>query len=553
MDLLDSATLQRLQNLGSPWQGLACSPVLIFSPDSRRLTYSGRSAHRDEPHGPYVLFGPQVLIVTWDLQTGGVVSAIKRERSCREKSGELCITYSRDGEMVSTLSRLDTGGVIISIFDVVSGVHTHDVHCPLLDGSRVYCIWTHGDSVRFATAEPKRIIVWEVGFALGATSTQVETLPGPDNLNEIGQFKFFPASYRAGFLYSTRILVWDTRNSQPMLRHRDIDPCLPITFSSDGRFLACSTVGSGIYLWKETPTGYILYGKLPPYGEPLLSPDGGSIIIFGGHMVRLWHTDSFTSGTSIQPPRQIGKFVLDFLPDKSLAVVARQRDDTTTVLDLKSGVPRLTIKAPMEVYGLRLIGETLVVLGEEKAITWTLPEGTFLPDARMNVEDSTQTIDFYNVDRGAVFDASISSDLQYVALAKQDIEDEAEYLEVYCTTTGRNLHVEVWVLALWFTPGGHDIWCAADIEANVFTVAEGALDHTRSVVNIEDGSLGCPWGSSRGYRVTSDGWTLGPNGKRLLMLPPPWQSGASRRAWSGQFLALLHAALPEPVIIEFEL
>jgi len=59
VDILDSATLQRLQSLGSPWERFACSAVLIFSPDSRMLTYSGSSAHRTEPQAPYMLFDPE--------------------------------------------------------------------------------------------------------------------------------------------------------------------------------------------------------------------------------------------------------------------------------------------------------------------------------------------------------------------------------------------------------------------------------------------------------------------------------------------------------------
>ena len=38
----------------------------------------------------------------------------------------------------------------------------------------------------------------------------------------------------------------------------------------------------------------------------------------------------------------------------------------------------------------------------------------------------------------------------------------------------------------------------------------------------------------------------------LLQLPPPWQSCAVLRVWKGQFLALLHGRLSEPVILELD-
>ena len=50
----------------------------------------------------------------------------------------------------------------------------------------------------------------------------------------------------------------------------------------------------------------------------------------------------------------------------------------------------------------------------------------------------------------------------------------------------------------------------------------------------------------------NDQWILSPDGKLLLMLPPPWQSSALQRVWKGQFLVLLHGRLSEPVILKLE-
>ena len=521
------------------------------------LTYCGRSAHRPGPHTPYLLFDPETLVVTWDLQTGGVVSAIEHKRSSHEKAEEPCITYSMEGK-VAILSRLDPVGAIISIFDVVAGIYMHDVNCPQLGGSRLYHIWTHGESIRFVTAKPTRIAIWEVGFALGAVSTEVETLPGPHNLSGMVHFWFLPVSCQAVFVHCNQILVWDARNSKYLLRKRDIDPRHAITSFSDGHFFACSIAGSGVYLWKDSPAGYMDLGKLSPDAQfhiPLLSPNGGSIITCCGHMVRLWHTGDFTAdppSAMDQLPWQNGKFVLDFLPDESLAVFARQEDHTVTVLDLKSGVPCFTIYTSMQVYGLKLIGNTVVVMGDEKAVTWNLQEGNPPPGSQMNVEESTRTINYGKVHNSATIAASISHDFEYIALASSNMDTEEEFLDVYCVSTGLSLRITAWVLAMWFGPEGHNIWCASDTGVKVFTITQDPLDQTETVVDIGSESWGCPWESACGYKVTNDGWIFGLDGKRLLMLPPPWQTGAARRVWNGKFLALLHATLPEPVIIELE-
>ena len=60
-----------------------------------------------------------------------------------------------------------------------------------------------------------------------------------------------------------------------------------------------------------------------------------------------------------------------------------------------------------------------------------------------------------------------------------------------------------------------------------------------------------PWESSRGYRVTDDGWILSPTQKRLLWLPYRWRSTEDQRRWGGRFLGLLLHELPEVVILEF--
>jgi hypothetical protein len=78
------------------------------------------------------------------------------------------------------------------------------------------------------------------------------------------------------------------------------------------------------------------------------------------------------------------------------------------------------------------------------------------------------------------------------------------------------------------------------------------LEQLEHAVEVKHPPEEYPWSSSCGYQVTDDWWILAPDGKRLLMLPPPWRSHAVRRVWKGQFLALLYEGLSEPVILELE-
>lgn len=104
-----------------------------------------------------------------------------------------------------------------------------------------------------------------------------------------------------------------------------------------------------------------------------------------------------------------------------------------------------------------------------------------------------------------------------------------------------------------FSPDGCDIWCVFGHGRAIARRVGGEWkEHPKWISDIENPPEGYPWGSSQ-YRVTDDWWVLGPDGKRLLLLSPPWQSAdAVHRVWKGQFLALLHGGLLEPVILNLE-
>ena len=563
--VLDPATLQRLQSFEfSPGMSQR-SEVLAFSPDSRTLTSFIR--------GHYLPFTGG-FVVSWDLQTGGVVSAIEWKGPQDAQAGNAHITYSKNGKMVAVLPQYKSF-TTISIYDIVVGVHLHDVDLGTRKNQKLpsgallaYTIWTHGESLRFATPEPTGITIWQVGFTPGATPTEVETVSIPDNAVDTFVFKpreqkdllqtqFNPASCRLAFVSGTErtLRVWDGRVSKFLLEHRGTRFDL-ITFSPDGRFFACTIPQTEVCLWKESPTGYSPFRKLTPNTRfPTLhfSPNSESIITSHGSTIQLWHTksSSVTFSTPTPPPQDTGKYLLAFLPDRSSAVIARRKDKTVTVLDLESGDLLLTIETSIEIYGLRPIENTIVVIGDEKAITWSLPAGDFLPDARMSVEDSTRTINFRDVDDSLVFATSISPDSRYIALAGYC--DEEEFLDIYCPSAGWKIRGDGRGFELWFAPDGHEIWCATDNEAKVFAITQDALNYTRTVADIGDGLLGCPWGPSRGYKVTHDGWVLGAGGERLLMLPSLWKSPFKvDRVWNGKFLAIVHDELPVPVILELE-
>ena len=258
---------------------------------------------------------------------------------------------------------------------------------------------------------------------------------------------------------------------------------------------------------------------------------------------------------------------MEFHPNMPLGIVVRQGDNVVTILDLNSGVLQLTIDTGMEVYGLRVTEDTVVVIGREEVVTWNLPGGSTHPDARMEIKDGTKTITLTPHFGGKVVAASISPDLIYIA--RVEARRGSYRLSIYGSSPDRHR----WGLfrsstkryrdftgcivkgnKLWFAPDERNIFVADGNEGAVVEIGRNRSVVSTPVANIDSSEhplWRLPWSPPRGHRVTDDGWILGLDGRRLLLLPPPWRSSAAQRVWSGQFLALLHE-LPEAVILELE-
>ena len=560
VDVLDSATLQRLQTLESSQDVPTTWRVLAFSPDSRILTCcSGRCSNSldEEPS-----------VVSWDLQTGGVANVVRLQPKfvCPMTRS---ITYSVDGKIAGVLYHHWTNpkNSTISVIDVASGtlMHSH-----LLENATPLSkhIWTYGTSLRFATVDAMAITIWEVAFTSSATPTKVKIFPSPVDFNgkRPEDAQLHPTTYRLAFVSQQRILVWDVQNSRYLLESADAEFSPKMSFSSDGRFFTCATKGSKVYLWKETSAGYILHGILVPNTEeptPLLARNGKSILAFGGCTIQLWHTKSLTTpppSILTQAPRRDDRFIVEFSSDDMFAVVAEKRDNTVTVLNLKFGVPWLTIDTSMNIFGLGVIGNAVVVIGIPKVIAWNLPAGDCVSHGRVGLEGSSWTIDLEVNPSGVnlgdsipfVDSASISSNSRHIALKCYTC------LFIFNGSTGEcvggiyNVPVPD---GFCLSPDGCEVWSLSkDGGARAWRVGsrQEVLKRLMDEVDMEHPPEGYPWVSSRGYRVTDDWWILGPDGRRLLMLPPPWQSYAVQRVWKGRFLALLHGGLSEPVILEFE-
>jgi len=528
---------------------------LIFSLDGRLLTSS-------------VSCEAGRKLISWDLQTGVVVSAISAERGHYPGS----IAYSACGTIFGAISygSDDSNDATVNTYNVLSGTH---ICSHLVEGPVKGEIQAHGECLRFTTMTPGSITTWEAGFASTHAPTKVEILPVPDGCHDLQSLLVHPTLPRLALICEQRVRVWDTQHSKFLLDFAHGGFSNAMSFSPDGRFFASSGVTpegifTGIYQWKESHTSYVPHQRLIPdssTARPLISPNGRTVIMFGSTAIQLWHTTESTTSRSIvlaQTSRSNGRyFVLGFSPDEALAAVVREGDKTITVLDLKSGVPRLTIDAGMEVYGLGFTGSNVVAIGEGEIVTWDLPAGDHVLDLRANITDSIRTVtfDYHRHHIGQPYlDILTSPDLHHVAIVRS-ASFNSSYLGLYDVRTGQHLQTVTHdhsIYTPWFTPDGREVWYVRGdggldgwkiVEDSKSDVTE--LEHLGSTEHQPDGP---PSRSSRGYQITDDQWILSPSGKRLFWLPPQWRGLNMKQVWGKRFLALLGGKLPEAVILELE-
>ena len=541
-EVRDAVTLERLHSFIHP---ASYNGWISFSPDGRSLT------RIDEDNGS----------TTWDLQTGGQISATPSTlRAC--ETLYFSSTYSTDCEIGAFAyrdSKNNDAITGISAYDLISGTHIYSHRAT--EGRIVAPIWTHGGFLRFATVKPGSITIWEAGFTSDHTLAEIESLPAPDDVDHWkNQHLFLPTLSRLAFILRDAVLIWDARDSKFLLNFVGDHWFLiwGLSFSSDGHFFACHATAGQVYLWKESPTGYVLHQKLatgPGYGyiqsKPFLSPDGELIITSNTHTTELWRTTDLIDPPSSIPPRPTGEtnFVLAFSPDKSFVASGRLRENIATIIDLKSGDLRLIVDTGMEICGLGVTAETVIIVGEGKIITWDLPVDDCVLDARVNIHDSVQTIvfDYLPARREMAISASISPDFNHLVI----VRGGGSGLDIYDMSAGKHVvGVTVSVSQAWFTRDGREVWCQFGGQK---IIRGGGSDIIGlELLQRDDApSGGYLWDSSHGHEVTDDGWILDSRKKRVMWLPHHWRSVyKNHQRWDGQFLALFNPGLPEPVIIE---
>ena len=523
--ILDAVTLEQLYTMHRKrrtWTRGA------FSPDSCLLTICSESG----------------FIVTWDLQTGGLISDIFIK--CTGWCGS--ISYSKCGTMIGCLFHQK-----IVICNVISGTHifSYSFQQPIVE-----IIWAHGRCLQFAIAESRSIIIYELNFTSSHVPTRVSSLSTPDNFSTEG-LVLLPALSRLAFLSQGRVLVWDAQYHNLLLDSVDIQNLICISFSADGRFLVCATGDLELYSWEETLDGYLLHQKFISgnrRGWPSMSPNGHSMISVQGTMIQLWPIITFHSSSPSIPTQAHERsidFLLEYSPDELLVAFTHRLSSTVIVLDAKSGNTQSVINAGTKVCGLRLTEDKIVVIGDGMLIAWSLSMGDCTVSAKKDMDNSIQitTLELsVPVERAY---ASISPDLGYFAFG--DLQNGDLHI---CSINGGNELIVSGSEGYWtgFSSDGSEVWCSSGPdEANQWTIVkrdESDAIKLEPLANAGKLPDGFPFQPPHGYKITDDQWILNPSGRQLVKLPYYLQG--SKILWNGKFLRVINTSSQELIVLKLE-
>jgi len=493
-------------------------------------------------------------IVVWDIKTGVIVKEIVIDVQGLRRIvfiGNYTITLVTDYYKIFHTYDVLEGtplfrGEILSQFDPWLGAH-----------------WAHEDSLRFATS-------FKAGRKLAINIHQLQPLSTP-SLPMVesflvpphdGEFSFSPVSFHASFVTMTEIAILDVRDSKILLQIRAARPLYkpPGRFSPDGCLFACGTLGNEIYIWKKTSTGYVPGSSLEPrlpFEGFSFSPTAVSVLTWGPGGVQLLDNHfRFPSPDRTAPHHHhnCGDHLVAHSKDGTRIATGRRGDSVVTVLDLLSDAPQRSIDTAMRILDIGIVDNVIVVADTRELVSWHPEAGEIIRSAYGAIVAETAVV---STDPDVVEHFTLSTDCSWVAFT---IERTVFLYDVQAQRILNKFAMEYDVVDIRFSPCGRQLCLILDDDFydHQDNTRDRALSETGEewrIVNVTENtwSRGGLFPPHEYCFQQESGWIEDSGGRKLLWLPPNWRmTSCLDTRWTGDFLALVDARHPEPIIVKFK-
>jgi len=345
------------------WDPLTLGLLSTLQPIEPTPKYMGPLTY--SPDGCSLACASSIAIVVWDIQTGGVVREIQHHPSQPQWWWDQLV-WSLDGGLICAVFS-EKDNLIMGRYDVASGTALSPV---VLQSKFGQYLWAHNKSFRVITgAVDSGVHTFNI-FEVGGTMTKIGSFPIQQEQwgGEIGSFS--PTTCHVSLLLMDQLLVLDIQKSGILLDEKEFFH--PHSFSSDGSHFAASTYSS-IHIWKFNSSHYIPWRNFPiqdlEWPEVLLSPTSPLILGNFDGIVKLW----YWGGPSISPITNSQQLSISSSSGVYITT-ANYGESTVTVTNTISNNPSQYIDTDMEILGLALIGNVLLVMDSKVAVAWQLTE-----------------------------------------------------------------------------------------------------------------------------------------------------------------------------------
>jgi len=338
------------------------------------------------PDGRSIACAFDTAIIIWDVQTGGVAKEI------RYGARNLSLVWSSDGRMICTIHLGDWGAFIVRMYDASSGITLSSV--PIRSGDTPR-LWTDDESFWVMTTlwgkypNGHTVAIFKVG-STGLTKIRSFTLPRTNGLVVVGPFS--QTAHRICISDCDGLRILDIQSSECLL-----DDPLQLSsycFSSDGsRFAARDQFK--IYVWEYYSGDYVLLGEFQCHHvsiSPLrFSPTPSSILGCANGILQVWrlHEPPTSSGTHHRQYVGISR-------SWTHIATAHELENTIIITDLLAQNPPQFIDTNVEIEGLAITGNVLLVASSRQLVAWLLTEDGLVDgvvgDRRVDRSDSIWTI-----------------------------------------------------------------------------------------------------------------------------------------------------------------
>ena len=307
-------------------------------------------------------------VIIWDIQTGGIVKKIR----CQADPSASPL-WSLDGRMIAILVgnrfKLDQNqeaSYYVFMYDVTLGTS----HPPSKVQSRGRPhVWAYDTSFQIVVYDGKAFTIFNAGSVL----TKVKSFP-IQTQGDIEIMSFSPTTYHLSIWDCDYFVILDIQNSKYLLRERGV--FFGHCFSSDGCLLAAySRKPYTLHIWANNFGHYSSIGQFacisPSVPSSLsFSPSSSSILGHFGSSLQVWSLDD---GHPVLPPYCQSFTAISY--DGTYIATTLDGDNTVTIADPLSH-PLCHINVDMEIHGLALVGNILLVVSFGTVVAWCLTGGT---------------------------------------------------------------------------------------------------------------------------------------------------------------------------------